>query len=501
MSYLNKSPSLVKNIFNLFCLTIGLNCLTPCFSQTKTSIKGTVFDSLQNTVLPYVNITILKNNRGTITNEKGSYSIDLSNLVATDTISFQFIGYKTKNITITQLTNTSKIVLTEDVMSIDEVLITNKNLNAKDIVKNVLKNKISNYKTRFHKDQIFVRERYTTNVNKIELNYKKSTIKELNQETIRDFENKTPKNSTSYFDFLADFYIDGKQSELKLDPIKAVELTSKDLAGLENYKPLFNTLFSNTQKKEYWKIKSGIFGQKINLAEDSIPKQENWKNRPLKYYKYQIQEKLNYITFEDKDLWEFLHKTNRYHFILEGSTTTNEESVYIISFTPKRKGMFEGKLFITTDTYALLKASYKYSKDKIGKKFNLLGIKYKEVDFQGQIYFGKIADSYQLKYFSFNKKYNLSVDRKIALQKKKKRFLFDKKLLELKIGLNLNLQIQETIEYFSIKTKTLTEKQYKNFTEKKTFNSMNIDQFDENLWKGYNIIEPTEQLKEYIKLK
>ncbi|MEI6866029.1 carboxypeptidase-like regulatory domain-containing protein [Flavicella sp.] len=501
MSSLIKHSSLAKKIFALSALTVFLSCFTFCFSQTRTVIEGAVLDSLYNSVLPYVHVLILKNNRGTITNEKGSYSIDLSDLAPTDTVSFQFLGYKTKTITINNLIKLPRVFLSENVMSIDEVIITNRNLDAEHIVKNVLKNKSANYQTNFHKDRIFVRERYITDVNKIELDYKKSTIKELNEDIIRDFENKTPKNSTSYFDFLADFYIDAKRSELKLDPIKAVELTSKDLAGLENYKPLFDKLFANTGEEEYWKIKSGIFGQKIDLPKDSIRKQKSSENRPLKYYKYLIEDKINYITFEDKDLWEFLHKTNRYNFEFEGSTSTNGESVYIISFTPKNKGMFEGKLYVSTDTYALLKASYKYSEGKTGKKFNFLGVGYEEIDFHGTIYFEKVADIYRLKYFSFNKKYNLRIKRKIALQKKKNRFLFDKKLVELKIGLNLDLQVQEAIEYFAIKTKKLTEEQFENYKEKKTFNIINIDQFDKNLWKGYDIIEPTKQLKNYKKLE
>jgi hypothetical protein len=490
-----------KGIFNLLLLLSILNSFTFSFAQTSQIIEGTVLDSVQNIALPYVNIFILKNNRGTITNEKGTFSIDISNLTPSDTISFQFIGYKTKNITIKDLNSASEILLSEDVMSIDEVIITNKNLDGETIVKNVLKNKSANYNMDFHKDQIFVRERYITDVNKIELDYKKSTIKELNEEAIRDFENKTPKNATSYFDFLANFYIDGKESELKLDPIKSIELTSKDLAGIENYETLFNTLFSDTEEKEYWKIKSGIFGEKLDIPEDTVVEVENSNNRPLVYYKYKIEEKIKYATLENKNLWEFLHKTHRYTFKLEGSTFTNGESVYIISFTPKKKALFEGKLFITTDTYALLKATYKYREGKTGKDFDFLGVGYTETDFQGSIYFEKNSDTYQLKYFSFNKNYNIRIDRKIALQKKKKRFLFDKKLMELKIDLKLNLQVKEAIEYLEINTENITKQQYENFKEKKNINVIHIDQYDESLWKGYNIIEPTKQLKRYKKLE
>ena len=500
----------MKNLFirithrkrnNFLLLVFLISAVNFCFAQNSGPTKGVVLDAIDHTALPYVNILILKNNRGTISNEKGDFSIDLSDLLPKDTISFQFIGYKTKSITLEQLNTSNTILLSEDIMSIDEVFITNKKMSAEDIVKNVLKNKNTNYVTSFHKDQIFVRERYITDVNQIQLDYKKSTIQEIKEETLRDFENKTPKHSTSYFDFLANFYIDGAASELKLEPIKAVELTSKNLAELENYKKLFDQLFLDTSEKEYWKIKSGIFGEKLDVQEDTLTKPEHSDNRPIEFYKYQIEEKIEYVTFKDKDLWEFLHKTGRYNFKLEGTTTTGGESVYIISFTAKKKGLFEGELFITTDTYALLKASYKYSKDKTGKNFNLFGVGYTESDFQGSIYFEKNAGNYQLKYFSYNKNYNIRINRKIALQKKRSRFLFDKKLKELKLRLNLNLQVQEAIEYFSIKTAPLTQPEYNSYKESKNMNVLHIDQFDENLWQGYDIIEPTKQIKQYKKIQ
>lgn len=86
------------------------------------------------------------------------------------------------------------------------------------------------------------------------------------------------------------------------------------------------------------------------------------------------------------------------------------------------------------------------------------------------------------------------------MQKKKDRFLFDKKLKELKIGLKLNLQIQEAIEYYAIKSESINQQQFEDFEEKETFNVININQFDESLWEGHDIIEPTKKLKEYKKI-
>ncbi|WP_152286067.1 carboxypeptidase-like regulatory domain-containing protein [Flavicella marina] len=478
-------------------------------SQTNSELfEGQVLDTDSKAGLPYVSVFIKKNQAGTITNEQGTYQLDISNLSAIDTISFQFIGYKTKNITLEKLKFQKNISLETDVFTIDEVIISNKKIDPEDIVKNVLKNKEQNFYQKERKKEVFIRERYITDVNKIDLIYKKSTIEELNEEALKNFEKNTPKNSTSYFDFLGELYLNStkKSTEIKMNPIKATELQSKDLAELDQYKKVFTELFSNTGEKEYWKIKSGIFGEKIDVSNETSKEKDTTYNdkiesRPLSYFKYQINEKSKYASLEDKDLWEFLHKTNRYEFTLEGTTTIHKESVYKISFTPKRKGLFEGTLYITTDTNALLKATYQYSAGKTGKDFNLFGVGYTESDFNGSIYFEKKDSLYSLKYFTFNKKYNIRIDRKIALQKKKDRFLFDKKLKELKIGLNLNLTIQEAMEYFSINSTTINPKTFEDYKEPENFDVIHIDQFDEKIWKGYHIIEPTKQLKTYKKLQ
>ena len=45
----------------------------------------------------------------------------------------------------------------------------------------------------------------------------------------------------------------------------------------------------------------------------------------------------------------------------------------------------------------------------------------------------------------------------------------------------------------------ITDYQFKSFKEPENINVIYVDQFDENLWKGFSIIEPIEQMKEYKK--
>ncbi len=200
----------------------------------------------------------------------------------------------------------------------------------------------------------------------------------------------------------------------------------------------------------------------------------------------------------DKDQWEFLHKTGRYEYMLAGGTRVNGEDVYIIDFEPT-SGKFIGRMFISINTYALIRADYEYATGKRGTNIHLLGIGYTENQFSGSIYFEKKDTHYNLKYFSYKKGAYASFDRNLALMKKRKRKLFDKKLKEIKIGVDMSLNLEESIEYLVLDEQEISNKQFAGFEQKKYMEVIYVDQFDDSLWRGFSIIEPTQQMKEYKK--
>ena len=116
------------------------------------------------------------------------------------------------------------------------------------------------------------------------------------------------------------------------------------------------------------------------------------------------------------------------------------------------------------------------------------------------MYFEKKENQYKLKYCSKTESSIFSFNRSIALQKKRKRFLFDKKLNEIKIGINLIGDHELSIEMLVIEEGSINQNQFNNFKEKERVDIIYVDQFNEDLWKGYSIIEPTKQMKEYKKI-
>jgi len=489
-----------------FCLVSILYLLT-AVAQTDTSsstipiLNGTILNE-NNIQLPYVNVISLNTGKGTISNENGNFSIDINSLNNTNIIRFQCIGYKTKELTIERVKNGTPIVLSENIYTLDEVLVLGTTPDPEEIVKAILENKELNYKNKPHKKQVFIRKKSSSDFLDFKLNYKKSTISDLSPEIVKSIEEHTPKHSTSYSDFLGYVYSnenEDKKNHLKVDPIKTVTLKSKDITELESSYSVFDSLFSNTKDKEYWKVKTGILGTKINFNEKEDEDSTNYQS--LKSYANRINSHLSYSTFEDDDLWEFLHKTKRYNYTIIGGTSINNESVYIIDFTPKRKGTYEGRLYVSIENYALIRADYKYAPDKLGTNIHLLGIGYTQTNFSGSIYFEKQDGNYNLKYLSYQNNYKISIDRKIALQKKKKRFLINKKLKEIKIGLDFVQENNESIELLVVGQFQISEQDFESFKEEKYIDITYVNQFDENLWKGYTTITPTKQMKEYKKLE
>jgi len=79
--------------------------------------------------------------------------------------------------------------------------------------------------------------------------------------------------------------------------------------------------------------------------------------------------------------------------------------------------------------------------------------------------------------------------------------LINKKLKEIKIGVDLVVAQKEVIELLVINQLKISDIEFNNFIEKKHVNVTYVNQFDENLWKNYTIIEPTQEMKEYKKLE
>lgn len=106
--------------FKLF-YTFLLSWICIFMSAQQLTITGTVTDSKDGSPMPGVNVTIENTLQGTVTNIDGKFSIKSNSPEAS--LIFSFIGYTTKKVSIANQVEIN-VTLDEDVMSLDEVVVT-----------------------------------------------------------------------------------------------------------------------------------------------------------------------------------------------------------------------------------------------------------------------------------------------------------------------------------------------------------------------------------------
>lgn len=108
-------------------LILGCFLLLHHNSQAQTSsftVQNRVIDAKSGGGLAYVNIGIPGKNRGTVSDEAGAFSLELSEDFARDTLQFSSIGYETVSITLADLrVMEMPIPLVKKVMKLQEIVV------------------------------------------------------------------------------------------------------------------------------------------------------------------------------------------------------------------------------------------------------------------------------------------------------------------------------------------------------------------------------------------
>lgn len=114
-----------------YSLIIFLCFNFPVFSQ-EIQMSGTVIDLQTNTPIEFVNIGVLNKNKGTVSNQKGNFSISLPNDFVGDSLTISHVSYETLKILIKNSINL-KILLQPRIDELLEVVITNEKKKSKKI--------------------------------------------------------------------------------------------------------------------------------------------------------------------------------------------------------------------------------------------------------------------------------------------------------------------------------------------------------------------------------
>lgn len=484
-------------------------------AQTLTSV---IVDSASLKPIPYVTVQLKK--RGVITNEEGRFSFQLDNTIqSTDSLFISCIGYETIGRPLNQFTE-NQILLASKAIDLNPVIVTNKNYTPEEILEIVEDSITKNYNLGLAKKRVFLRETYSSQITKSNYKLKKSTIDAFDKKFIDNLISQIPKNNTVYNEALGDLYGGSDADEQKLDLIKASELYDKSMElDFEALEEKFNKIMKeNVKTDSYFKIKSGLFGTKVDgddLFETDVDstdvaalnkkleqEKKNKEDRKKFFAKYKRETMGNLYenlpVFEDSD-YNVLFKSGRYELTLDDFTYLGDAAVYVISFKPKRSEDFQGKLYINSDDFALIRMDFENVKPL--RDFSLLGVSINEYLAKGKIIFTKGDDQkYHLSYYDITKGIRAGFKRPLKIIELNKVVKGKNKQNELSMKVDAAFGNRNRYELVVFDETPINTAQYEAFKENNKVLPTFMANYDPEFWKGYNIIEPNQAIKEFTSI-
>jgi len=452
-----------------------------------------------------------------ITNEEGRFSFLLDDKVKeTDSLFISCIGYESIGKPIAEFSE-NIIYLRAKAIELNPVIVTNKNYSPKEIIELVEDNLEKNYHKGLSKKRLFLRQTFQNNIIQTDYRLKKSTIPALSKKFLDSVISTIPRSSTFYTEILGDLYGGSDGEEQKLDLIKASELYDKSRElDYDKLEERFNEIVKkNVKTDSYFKIKSGLFGTKLDSLElsttevdstdskalqEALEKEKKNKEERKKFFASYQRKTLgnlyeNIPIFEDSD-YNVLFKPRRYDLVLENFTYIGDAAVYVISFQPKGSQDYQGRLYINSDDFALLRMDFK-NVDPL-RKFKLLGVSINEYLAEGEVIFSKAKDGlYHLRYYNILKGNRIGFKRPVKIIEKNKNVKGRRKQNELSLKVDAAFGSRNRYEMVVFDYDQINSGTYEAFKENNKVLPTYLPNYDPEFWKGYDIIAPNQAIQEF----
>ncbi|MGL1887049.1 MAG: DUF5686 and carboxypeptidase regulatory-like domain-containing protein [Reichenbachiella sp.] len=320
----------IKNSLILIALVLGFS--SNLFAQT---VKGTIVSDADDLPIPFVSIAISDTGVGTVTDLDGRYVINLP-FDYKGEIWIRHVGHVSLTISAQQLRESSDIVLESNVNELDEVIFTAKENPAYAIIRKVIDNRKLHdpEKLESYCFKSYAKEIYRLDPNQAMTD---SVLKTLNEKDKKDWKRQDKKQytlesnvETSYL-----FIAESVAEERFIQPgMRNEEVLATKVSGFNN--GLLAATGSSYQPLGFYDDVITILG-------------------------------LEYISpIRPGALLQ-------YEFYIEDTTMYQQDTVYVISFVPKKNRKFEalkGTMEVSMNGYALknVKAETANVKSKIGVK-------------------------------------------------------------------------------------------------------------------------------------
>lgn len=480
----------------------------------QSTIEATLIDSTSQSSIPYATITF-NNTYGVISNEQGQFLLNIDKTIEqTDSLHISCLGYESKSLSIAEVTDS--IYIDPKIFELHEIAVNSKKYTVDEIITLAKEQLSENYDSDYTKKTLFYRQSQFTKIPTSKITIEKTSIPEFNQEFIDSIVGAIPKESDDYVEILGTMY--GKTDDedpQKLDIIKAAHLYDKNNEiTFESFEERINAIIKDNVKKDsYFKIKSGIFGTKeemdttyynsleakesAELLEEQKKREKEEKENFLKYKKRSINNlELSSFVFEDTGLNTILEKSNRFEFELLDYAFLNNNYVYMVSFKPKRKEDYKGVLYINPIDFAIERIDFQNVKPL--KKFSLLGLSYSFHLNRGTlVYEQNTNQKYMLKFAEIEQGFKSGIKRPLKIIEKNKHVKGKRKQNEIASNIHFEISTIFKRELVVFENESISKSTYDEFEENANVKPTYLPDYDPEFWKGYNVIEPNQAIKEF----
>lgn len=497
--------------FRLFIFFVFI-CTINTHSQ---EMNAKIIDSITKEPVPYA--TVIFNKKGMISNEDGRFSFLFSNDTnPTDSLVISCIGFETFSKPLNKFKD-SVIYLIPKITELKEIVLSNNKFTADEIIEKVKSNIDKNYNFDLTKKRLFFREANHQNLLRTDFTLKKSTIDALNKQFLDSAMQSIPRKNAYYTEVLCDLYGNFSKDMQKIKLIKASELYDKNnRVGLNALEEQFKKIIDkNVKPDSYFKIKSGFFGQKLDMDEIKGEESDSSDNEELKkklesekkreanrkanfanYRKNSLANLMDGLFFQENSKLNFISKSWKYDFKMLDLTYLGDEAVYVLEFLPKGSADYKGTLYINYDDYAIIRVDYENVKSI--KRFKLLGISFDKYLSKGKMIFVKEKSGrYSLQYLEKEDASKFGVKRPLKIIEKNKHVRGRRKQNELSLKLNMAIASSNKNQVVIFDTENLSNAIFESFKEDNTTLPTYMPAYNPEFWKGYNIMEPNQAIKNF----
>nr|WP_321246831.1 carboxypeptidase-like regulatory domain-containing protein [uncultured Psychroserpens sp.] len=483
-------------------LTIGFTLMLCSFLNAQ-DITAKIIDSNTKAAIPFVAVQTAAY-KGVISNEEGEFIINLED-VDSNTIELSCLGYQTLTIPLEDLESNNYIIQLEPAINeLNIIYLTNTKPNVDSIISRVNKNLIKNYKSDALSYNFFYRETSYTDFENLDLKIKKSS--KVKKRQLTEANDKLAKMGNGImngnFVYFTDYsgtlnVMDDSLKKLNVDKATKIINSNNNVSLEAIQKNAQNTVLTYLDTTLTYKLKTGLFKieDSLSLNDDNEDEQDldEFKINDLKENTLSVLQKSQ---IDRSGMLKKILNADTYEYKLENASIANGETIYLITFQPRRSSAhFTGSLYVSEDTYGVLKLDYRYAKGKKGEKLNLkllFGIKYIEnVNTGTIIYQQNNEDIYEPRYIKSESGQYFYLNRPLKfIENSSDR---DKTTFNFKIvG---NMISREELLFSSINA--LDRLVFDTLVEKEVITYEVLRKYDASTWSGKQTLAPSVELKTF----